>query len=211
MPLHPYIFIFVVMLEESQFYIILLLLLYGIIYCYYNCSPEGIVVLFCNYYKWISLCSKCKWIQCSHPFLTSKFPILEILILNFPLDILHHWIDSEENSLSAAFSYHVDWKMCFFFKLLLLLYMVANSAGKWFSDHSFSFFVDIHSLLSIIESYWEELCDCLDFSPCNGLKILTLWKSVFILENCNFTRMSPFWWFSVIFFGASDIPLFQGS
>lgn len=32
-------------------------------------------------------------------------------------------------------------------------------------------------------------------SPCNWLKILTLWKSVFILENCNFTRMSQFWWF----------------
>lgn len=111
----PYIFIFVVMLEDSQFYIILLLLLYGLIYCYYNGSPEGIVVLFCNYYKWISLCSKCKWIQCSHPFLTSKFSVLEILILNFPLDILHHWIACEENSLNAAFSYHADWKMCFFF------------------------------------------------------------------------------------------------
>ena len=78
--------------------------------------------------------------------------------------------------------------------LLLLWYMVANSVGKWIL-WSCSFSVDIHSLLSIIESYWEELCGCLDLSPCNWLKILTLWKSVFILENCNFTRMSQFWWF----------------
>lgn len=73
--------------------------------------------------------------------------------------------------------------------------------------------VDIRSLFFIIECYWEEVCGCLTFPPCNWL----------IFKYLDFVVISVYSWklylyrdvsilmILLLFPGTSDIPLFRGS
>lgn len=91
----------------------ILLLFYGIIYCYYNYYVEGLIILFCNYYELFSLSSRRR-----DSVLTSSVYLLHSIFLRswfwiFSwLDIFHHWVDIEgELLVSAATIDSADWKM----------------------------------------------------------------------------------------------------
>lgn len=92
------LFVSVTMRRDFSQVCAILLLFYGIIYCYYNYYVEGLIILFCNYYELFSLSSRRR-----DSVLTSSVYLLHSIFLRswfwiFSwLDIFQHWVEMQEN------------------------------------------------------------------------------------------------------------------